>query len=333
LILGTAANAAAPEPAAPAEEAPAAAKETAADTETAPTAKKPPKYCTDGDYQSRCTVVVSGASNTGVYKKLTDNFNKAAAIAEERCTLSCGDNDACKTTCNETIQFEHCESSGSIENLRRLGMVRSDGETADPKEKENDPACVRKIQFALVQNYFAHEATREHLHEPGLQEAGLEGYKRFENLRTVLPMYNGYVQIVTRKQDNEKGKIEKLKDLANKNIYFTSDTSVSYFHGLAIFDRHPSLSGVGRPNFLCGSASEFSLCKKLDFSAEKDLPEGSWTPKTSEDTKEKPPSTDDLLACGVIDAYVASGTLKPLEEIKCGDKAVTRQQVIVPLLP
>lgn len=252
-------------------------------------------------WSNESTIMISGAREPGIYHSLVNHFD----------TVDCRD-------CEVKVRFRHCKSAGSIQNLQRLGMKPLGNQSqAGDQSGEGQPndaeECASEVNFALVQNYFAFHATLG---------GGLEGYQSFDTLRTVLPIYNGYVQVVAAIEDGEV--TPKLRDLAGKNIYLgPSPRSVNRHHGEAVFSRHPSLQRT-RPTYWCDKG-EPGICETLTIDEN--------VQKLIKSKKAGLTKQDILLGCGLIDAYVSSGAVKErrMLELECGGEKKKSTRVQVPI--
>lgn len=353
--------------------------------------------CDRGPGDGITTVTVFGGSSTGAYGKLIDLIDKRAVDLSSVCAARSGQaNDETPSSCAlAQLRFRPCTTRGSLDNLERLGFEsdppatqqaadsqclvpidsnyakthlavqvaevkeRSEAEKKRDEAGKTEEALETEIpvdlggahKFALVQSYFIYRANSEN--------AVLPGFKQFEDLRIVLPLYDSVIQIVANSSISapasatesnpapacppvgvgEDGAYTDL--LCGKTVFLGNNSSVNVIHGHTFIDRHPLLQKPGTmPVYVCydstnapenGSKPGYTNClavEKHGFSAPNAESFTSYQERVDEvlarlNEAGADPKGQQLLACGLIDAYVVSGTLTPPGSLQCKTSSQT----------
>ncbi|MGB5354356.1 MAG: hypothetical protein WBN32_12150, partial [Woeseia sp.] len=277
------------------------------------------------DTQLEKIKIHAGAKN-GAYAALVDQINIRAADLRETCGPT-----PLETCPVSRFEFESaCDDGGSIANLQRLGMPRrisaepiqeqlrgyfrrlfssdSNNGIADAGCEKDSPG--KKRGFALVQNFFVYGAAAKNCQGSASEQCrsraaneDLSEFAYFEDLRAVLPISYGRIQIVAAKRQSGTQEIEELKDLAGKPVYLGS--GVNAVHGKEVFNRHPLIARSLDTNIISREAAITELASKVGI-PEGEIPKGQRALGTL------------LIACNIVDAYVISGEVIKEEQVSLG---------------
>ena len=324
-------------------------------------------------------VRIHGGSVGGPYNALIELLNTRSQTLRSTTIASVNDQaftncEIFREGCPLLAKFNFnsiCENGGSKLNLTRLGMQ---SKTSNPSSTvENESICQRSSgnDFALVQNFFVagaaqtycpyqrdkfgpdflyfFEFTSSFPFVGSITESEcdqffneqMDGeYEKFEELRIVLPLYNGLVQFVTanRKPLNEDQAVvaTTLEELqkSNQKIYLRG---INEIYGAEVLNRDPRFhdEAIRNQDYPEWRFDENIVLRRTDL---KDL---SLDRETLDfiDSDEIGESErgDRMLACGIIGAYVISGEIIAEEDISLPDSApgrcrqdYTRQQIQIP---
>lgn len=296
---------------------------------------------------STVDIQVHAGAPGGAYSQLVEQLDERAEAlrlktdaGEQHC-----ENEA---SCMAAFSFKvACMNGGSINNLVRLGMQKNE------RSAETEDACEYDAanRFALVQDFYAYAATsdcgdndfwltkflRSLFFRTGAQKCRQEKekafpgndagsassaskpvYAQFRDLRTVVPMYYGRIQLVAADPE-----IQDMEQLAGRTIYVGN--GVNNVHGREVLNHHPKLTQDSRTEILQQEAAMQRVAEILDC-ADCTIPRG------------QKDLGNLLLACGVAQAYVISGELISIGEIadpdpliaKCTDKPLSLRQIPIP---
>jgi hypothetical protein len=170
-------------------------------------------------------------------------------------------------------------------------------------------------------------------------------YEPFDDLRIVLPLYNGLVQFVTAtkvSEGNDRLPTKTLEDLAKtgEKIYWRGVNSI---YGAEVLNRDPRFHSERIENSIDNTQWRFDENLILEPDTVYDFIDTLQTGADTEEVKafilaaEESERGDRLLACGVIGAYVISGQIIDEGEIMLSAQApdscqgsYARQQIQIP---
>ena len=182
-------------------------------------------------YETHKTINIHGGSKGGPYNELIQLLNtRARTLRSNIVSNDKGQQTDCvifQEGCPLLSKFNFtsmCQDGGSKKNLTRLGMQKAVDETGEELDGQASPSNVicqtsQDNDFALAQNFFVAGAAQTYCPyqqigpgsyfstDPEIQEKcdiyfeeQMDGkYQAFDDLRVVMPLYNGLVQFVTAK--------------------------------------------------------------------------------------------------------------------------------------
>jgi hypothetical protein len=236
--------------------------------------------------------------------------------------------------CMAEFKFEvACTNGGTIPNLKRLGMPSLNGKLPDrtciPSSERTikpDMDDIESInEFALAQNFFIHGAATKRdaaakalatrcqieklskkKYSTECEQTKAEHYLRdsdyFEELRIVLPMYYGRIQLIsTNKHFSGSLSSDSIKELKGQAVFLGN--SVNTPHGREILRRHPILvDGMNE----AGNGEKGMDALTFDNTEAKAALAAKFGDRFSGLSGQKRLGNV-LLACGIVRAYVISG--------------------------
>jgi Trk K+ transport system NAD-binding subunit len=207
-----------------------------------------------GEADDEQTITIHGGSAGGAYNTLIeDQLNHP--VIDIRYACDEGDRDCQEVDYTFKVA---CGNGGSKRNLFRLGMPLPGG-GADPGPECKLGEVVRENQptdLALVQNFWIHAAVQADCDpqksdscSEDIRREFLDDHGQFEDLRIVLPVYYGRIQIVSTADVLDSASCEEIPEnapdeailkLACKKVFLGSE--VTQFYGGQILGMHPLLT-------------------------------------------------------------------------------------------